>query len=121
MRFSVLPRLAVDQSDKVIDVIHVQAAKAVDIAYLVRVETELGRVDEGLVQSQDKLIDIIPVDHTAAIGDQQNDISMLETAALSIAMGNAPDSVKSVAQHIAPTNDEGGLAWALENLVLKAW
>jgi Cof subfamily protein (haloacid dehalogenase superfamily) len=52
----------------------------------------------------------------AAIGDQPIDLSMLQFASLSIAMGNAPESVKQAAGWIAPTNDEDGVAWALERL-----
>ena len=63
----------------------------------------------------------IPKNRIAAIGDQFNDVSMLEAASLSIAMGNAPDEVKSAAQRIAPGNNEGGLAWGLENVVLRTW
>lgn len=63
----------------------------------------------------------IPANRTAAIGDQYNDLSMLQTAAISVAMGNAPSDIKSVAQTVAPINNEGGLAWALENVVLKTW
>ena len=63
----------------------------------------------------------IPKNRIAAVGDQFNDVSMLETASLSIAMGNAPEAVKAVAQATAPGNNEGGLAWGLENVVLKTW
>jgi 5-amino-6-(5-phospho-D-ribitylamino)uracil phosphatase len=63
----------------------------------------------------------IPENRIAAVGDQFNDVSMLQTASISIAMGNAPEAVKAVAQTIAPINDKGGLAWGLENVVLKTW
>jgi hydroxymethylpyrimidine pyrophosphatase-like HAD family hydrolase len=33
-------------------------------------------------------------------------------------MGNATDEVKDAAHRVAPTNDEGGLAWAIQNVVL---
>ncbi|MBI9050883.1 MAG: HAD family phosphatase [Anaerolineaceae bacterium] len=53
----------------------------------------------------------------AAIGDQTNDIPMLEIVGLPIAMGNAPDEVKSFAEWIAPTNDENGAAWAMKKII----
>ncbi|SFP73092.1 Cof-type HAD-IIB family hydrolase [Sphingomonas rubra] len=56
---------------------------------------------------------------TAAIGDQANDLAMLEKAGLSIAMGNAPDAVKAKAQHVSRANDEDGVAWAIDNIILK--
>jgi len=61
----------------------------------------------------------IALERTVAIGDGRNDKSMLEVAGLSIAVGNAPPELKAVADIIAPTNDEGGVAWALHELVLR--
>lgn len=53
-----------------------------------------------------------------AIGDNQNDIPMLDYAGYSIAMGNALDLVKNTADHITLTNDQDGLAVALEKIIL---
>ena len=54
-----------------------------------------------------------------AIGDNFNDLEMIETAGLGIAMGNAPDAVKSRSDWIAPSVDEDGLAVAIEQFVLQ--
>ncbi|RZM22700.1 MAG: hypothetical protein EOP67_49900, partial [Sphingomonas sp.] len=56
---------------------------------------------------------------TAAIGDQANDVPMLEKAGLSIAMGNAPDAVKAIADEVSRGNDEDGVAWAIDHIILK--
>jgi len=61
----------------------------------------------------------IPLDRVAAFGDQHNDLSMFAVAGLSVAMGNAPEAVQATADHIAPTNDQSGLAWGIRNLVLS--
>ncbi len=53
----------------------------------------------------------------AAIGDQAIDREMLAFCGLPIAMQNAVDSLKEVAQWIAPSNDEDGVAWALERIM----
>ena len=53
-----------------------------------------------------------------AIGDNPNDLSMFACVQISIAMGNAPDEVKRRATIVAPTNDEEGVAWALQRFVL---
>ena len=53
----------------------------------------------------------------AAIGDQAIDHEMLAFSGLPIAMQNAVDSLKQAAQWIAPSNDEDGVAWALERIV----
>ncbi|MGK0465415.1 MAG: Cof subfamily protein (haloacid dehalogenase superfamily) [Clostridium sp.] len=53
-----------------------------------------------------------------AIGDNHNDISMLEYAGYAIAVGNAEQVVKDVADLVTVTNDEDGVAKALR-FVLK--
>ncbi len=61
----------------------------------------------------------VPLDETAAIGDQANDLPMLDRAGLAIAMGNAPDSVKARAHHVSRPNDDDGVAWAIDHLIIK--
>lgn len=58
----------------------------------------------------------IPLENTAAIGDALNDVEFLKSAGYGIAMGNAPDELKRVADFVAPSSDEGGLAIALDRL-----
>jgi hypothetical protein len=57
-------------------------------------------------------------DEAVAMGDSESDLGMLSMAGLGIAMGNSPDEVRKAALHIAPSNDEDGVAWALEHFVL---
>lgn len=52
------------------------------------------------------------------MGDNYNDIDMIEYAGLGIAMGNAPDDVKIHANYVTLTNDEDGVAEALKKYVL---
>lgn len=63
----------------------------------------------------------IPLDKIIAFGDQHNDLSMFSIAGLSVAMGNAPAAVQARAQHVAPTNDQSGLAWGIQNLVMDGY
>ncbi|MEO1237519.1 MAG: Cof-type HAD-IIB family hydrolase [Planctomycetota bacterium] len=51
--------------------------------------------------------------HTMAIGDGPNDVGMIRTAGVGVAMGNAFDEVKAVADVVAPTNDRDGVAHTL--------
>ena len=53
-----------------------------------------------------------------AFGDGTNDITMLETAGVSVAMSNALPQVKAVARYETLTNEEDGVAVFLENYVL---
>lgn len=50
-------------------------------------------------------------------GDQEVDMGMLRFAGVGIAMGNASEGVKASANRVAPSNDEDGLALALEDLL----
>ncbi|VFP87084.1 sugar-phosphatase [Candidatus Erwinia haradaeae] len=52
-----------------------------------------------------------------AIGDQENDLAMLEYAGTSIAMGNSITQVKSVAKFITKSNEEDGVALAIERFI----
>ena len=53
-----------------------------------------------------------------AIGDNFNDLEMLEYAGLGIAMGNAPAEVQAVAQWVAPHVEQDGAAAAIEAFLL---
>jgi Cof subfamily protein (haloacid dehalogenase superfamily) len=57
-------------------------------------------------------------DEIAAIGDDTNDLEMIRHAGLGIAMGHAPDPVRAAATHITRSNDEDGLAHALDTWIL---
>lgn len=56
----------------------------------------------------------ISQEETMAIGDSFNDLDMLEAAGTSVAMGNAEPEIKETADLITKTNDEDGVAWAIE-------
>lgn len=49
-----------------------------------------------------------------AIGDQENDIAMIEYAGVGVAMDNAIPSVKEVANFVTKSNLEDGVAFAIE-------
>jgi Cof subfamily protein (haloacid dehalogenase superfamily) len=53
-----------------------------------------------------------------AIGDSENDRSMVVWAGLGVAIGNATPEVKTVADVIAPPQSQDGAAWAIERYVL---
>lgn len=59
-------------------------------------------------------------ENVMAIGDQQNDLAMVEYAGLGVAMGNAIPAVKAVGDHVTGTNAEDGVAQAIERFVLDA-
>ena len=61
----------------------------------------------------------IPVAESFAFGDGVNDIEMMQTVGLSIAMGNAQPQVKEIAEKSVPSVDDDGVAWGIEHLILK--
>lgn len=53
----------------------------------------------------------IPIRETVAIGCDLDDQEMIESAGLGVAMGNAPEKVKNVADWITRSNNEDGVAY----------
>lgn len=62
----------------------------------------------------------IPLTEVMAIGDNNNDIPMLQAAGWGVAMGQAPAAVKAVAQAVTASNAENGAAQAIERYLLGA-
>ena len=53
-----------------------------------------------------------------AIGDDANDAEMIEHAGIGVAMANAVEAAKRVADHVVPDNDADGAAVAIERFAL---
>ena len=66
-----------------------------------------------------KQLDVNPQE-IMAIGDANNDIEMLEYAGLGVAMGNASDHVKSLADAVTDSCEENGVATAIEKFILNS-
>ncbi|WP_174274535.1 HAD family hydrolase [Sphingomonas bacterium] len=60
----------------------------------------------------------VVLEDTVALGDQANDLPMFARAAYSVAMGQAPDPVKAAAKDIAASNDDDGVADAIDRFIL---
>jgi hydroxymethylpyrimidine pyrophosphatase-like HAD family hydrolase len=60
-------------------------------------------------------------EHSLALGDNWNDREMLERAGLGLLMGNAEPGLLGCGLPLAPSNDEDGVAWAVEKYVLGAF
>ncbi len=61
----------------------------------------------------------IKAEEVIAIGDSYNDITMIEFAGLGVAMGNAPDAIKDIANHVTDTNNNDGVAQVVEEFILS--
>ena len=54
-----------------------------------------------------------------AVGDSRNDMPLFEVCGLKVAMGNADDKLKRMADYIAPTVDEDGVAHVIEKFIIR--
>jgi len=61
----------------------------------------------------------IPQERIIAFGDENNDLEMLQYAKYGIAMGNGIKDVKEIAYDVTKTNEEDGVAYYLEKLLLS--
>jgi hydroxymethylpyrimidine pyrophosphatase-like HAD family hydrolase len=52
------------------------------------------------------------------LGDNFNDLEMLQYAGIGVAMGDAPDGVKAIADWVAPSVEADGVVAAIEKFVL---
>lgn len=57
-------------------------------------------------------------DEVIAIGDGVCDVTMIQLAGLGVAMGHSQDSVRVCADYVTATNEEDGVAQAVEKLIL---
>ena len=110
-----------------------------DESLLVKLHEQAARFksDATIVQSQTYYLDVtslaankgvgvsslaamfdVPLDAVAALGDQQNDVPMLEAVGLSIAMGNAPPAVQDLADEVTRANDADGVAHAIDTIII---
>jgi hydroxymethylpyrimidine pyrophosphatase-like HAD family hydrolase len=85
-----------------VDWVDVTAPEVTKATALERIRVELG----------------VAPSRTIAVGDGENDLEMLRWAAVSIAMGHAPATVRAVAGRITGTVDEDGAAAALVDALL---
>ena len=59
----------------------------------------------------------VPLDGTAALGDQFNDVPMFARAAVSYAMGQGPEAVRAKATHVVASNEADGVAEAIDAIL----
>lgn len=73
-------------------------------------------VDKGVgLHALARYLGIAP-EETMAIGDTENDLAIMKAAGISVAMGNAIDPMKAIADIVTLTNDEDGVAVVLNKI-----
>ncbi len=81
---------------------------------------EANKADSSKGKALKSLCELLDIDlnSAAALGDGTGDISMFKHVGLSLAMGNAPDEVKSQARIAVPRCDADGAAYAIHHYIL---
>lgn len=59
----------------------------------------------------------VTMEETMAVGDSENDLSMINAAGIGVAMGNASDDVKAIADYITTSNEEDGVGEAIKRFI----
>ena len=69
-----------------------------------------------------RVLDIIGFEqkYSVAVGDSGNDLSMLEAAGISVAMGNADERIKAMADMITLPNTQGGVGEAVRRILYSS-
>lgn len=112
-----------------------QAVRSLTLQLAGDMPDELSIVDYGMVENGKHMIDVLAAgvdkalglafvadlygigqSETAAFGDSVNDIELIGYAGLGVAMGNAPSDILRIADMIAPSNDDDGVAVVVEQL-----
>jgi len=85
----------------------------IDFINVIAPEVSKGKALEALASHLE-----ISLDEVMAVGDGTNDIPLLTSAGLAVAMGDAPDQVKAVADYITLDIGHNGLAAAISKFLL---
>lgn len=62
----------------------------------------------------------IELKNTVAIGDAENDLSMIKAAGCGVAMQNATDLIKSHSTFITKSNEDSGVGYAIKKIIEEA-
>lgn len=62
----------------------------------------------------------LTMDEVMACGDAGNDTMMIKAAGIGVVMENGREELKEIADFVTKTNDEDGVAYAIEKLVLES-
>lgn len=107
-----------DERKKAIQDIKEYGDYELEAAMLQSIEITASGVNKGAGLKKLGEILGIQLSEIMAIGDGMNDASMLKVAGVPIAMGNAVNEIKALAIDVTDTNNEDGVAKAIEKFIL---
>ncbi|EFR31313.1 Cof-type HAD-IIB family hydrolase [Eremococcus coleocola] len=88
-------------------------------SYPFQLEIMAQGIDKGYALDQLSQVLNIDIADMVAIGDQLNDLAMIEKAGHGVAMGNAEPEIKALAEYITDTNNNAGVAKAIDYYLQK--
>ena len=92
--------------------IHLTTAKVLGTLEVLPAGASKGKAAKKLLKDM-----VLKPENMMAIGDGENDLELLQMAGLSVAVANADERLKAVAQHVVGSNDDDGVAEAIERFV----
>lgn len=90
-------------------------------SYITNIEINAKGVTKGRAVEVLASLYNIDKEEIICIGDNENDLSMIEYAGLGVAMGNAEAYVKERADYVTATNDDDGVAEVIEKFVIEEY
>ena len=111
-----------DENSKKLDIMRKEISSVLSVEIVSSGRDNIEIMNKGVSKGRGALIlgDYygIPRDDIICIGDNENDVSMIDAAGLGIAMENGDEKAKAAADYITDTNNNDGVAKALEKFVL---
>ena len=91
-----------------------------DVMYSKEINIEINGIKAKKGGAMLKLAGLLGIkpEETMAIGDSANDLEMIKTVALGVAMDNANQTVKDAADYVTLSNDDAGVAYAIRKWAL---
>lgn len=98
----------------------IKVTKSVSGTDPVKESIHITNFDTGKDKALHRIADLsgINLEEVLTIGDSYNDFSLMTLSGFRVAMGNSVDEIKAIADYIAPTYQEDGVAHVLEKFIL---
>lgn len=109
-----------EESDAAVELVRRQFGGRIDVMKSSPLYVELIKPGVNKATAIARLAEMleIPSEQVLAIGDSSNDVSMLASVAISVAVGNANDEARAAARYMVTDNDHDGVAEALERFCM---
>lgn len=118
----ILKAVAVDEDEKKIKLAKEELRSTKEFEVVSSLHNNFEVMNKGI--SKGRAVEILASfyginrDEVICIGDNENDLSMIEYAGLGVVMGNAEEEIKSIAKFVTDTNNNDGVAKVIAKFIL---